>query len=173
MINVTDPRTQHVLQGQLHLSDDPHQVLVSILGSCVAACVRDPVLRLGGMNHFLLPGKDPGDNSNLRYGARNMEDLINALLRKGADRRRLEVYLCGGANVLGSQTGIGASNSSFAKEFVRTEGFKLRGTDLGGCRGRRVKFHPFSGKVEMSLMQVAPVEKPVPPSRSGPDIELF
>lgn len=173
MINVADPRTHHVMQGQWHLADTRGQILTSILGSCVAACVLDPVLQLGGMNHFLLPGTDPRDGGNNRYGARSMEELINALLRAGADRRRLEVWLFGGANVLGTRTGIGAANAAFAKDFVRTEGFVLRGTDLGGTRGRRVKFHPFTGETDSVLMQVAPVETPVVRKPAAPDIELF
>ncbi|MCL4161036.1 UNVERIFIED_CONTAM: hypothetical protein GTU68_013812 [Idotea baltica] len=102
-----------------------------------------------------------------------MEELVNALLRKGADRRRLEVWLFGGANVLGTKTGIGAANSAFAVEFVRTEGFTLRGTDLGGTRGRRLRFHPFTGAVQVALMQDAPIEKPVVQKPRGPDVELF
>jgi len=173
VILVTDPRTLHVMQGQLRLSESPDDVLTSILGSCVAACVRDPVMRIGGMNHFLLPGKDPRDSGNVRYGARSMKDLINGLLRRGADRRRLEVWLFGGANVIGANTGIGAANGAFACDFVRDEGFSLMGTDLGGTRGRRVKFHPYSGATEVSLMDSAPVEKPAPQKVPRHEIELF
>lgn len=160
MMNVTDPRSQHVMQGQSQLSGNPNAVLVSILGSCVAACVRDPLLRIGGMNHFLLPGHDPRDSDSARYGANSMGKLINALLREGADRRCLEVSLFGGANVLGTKTGIGAANSAFATEFVRTEGLTLRSTDLGGTRGRRLRYHPVTGQIEVALMQFASVEKP-------------
>ncbi len=173
MILVTDPRTLHVMQGQLRLSESPDDVLVSILGSCVAACVRDPLLRIGGMNHFLLPGKDPRDSGNVRYGARSMEELINALLRRGAERRRLEVWLFGGANVIGANTGIGAANGNFAREFVREEGFILRGTDLGGTRGRRLRFHPHSGATEVSMMETTPIEKKMAPKIVKHDIELF
>lgn len=173
MIHVSAPQTQHVMQGTLCLTQGPNDVLTSILGSCVAACVRDPDLRIGGMNHFLLPGHDPRDSGNVRYGARSMEELINALLRKGADRRRLEVWLFGGANVLGTKTGIGAANGAFATEFVRTEGFALRGTDLGGTQGRRLLFHPFSGESQVTLMQNAPIESPVAPKPRVMDVELF
>ncbi|MBY4892705.1 chemotaxis protein CheD [Rhodobacteraceae bacterium N5(2021)] len=172
-MHATPARTTHVMQGQTQVSQDPNEVLTSILGSCVAACVRDPERRIGGMNHFLLPGSDPRDSGNVRYGAKSMEDLINALLRKGADRRRLEVWLFGGANVLGTQTGVGAANSAFAMEFVKTEGFTLRGSDLGGTLGRRIRFTPFKGTAQVALMQKAPIEKPIARKPSGPDIELF
>lgn len=173
MINVTDPNTRHVMQGQWCLSERPNDVLFSILGSCVSACMHDPVLRIGGMNHFLLPGHDPRNGDSSRYGARSMQELVNALLRKGANRNRLEVWLFGGANVLGTKTGIGAANGAFATEFVRTEGFVLRGSDLGGTRGRRLRFHPATGKVEMSLMSVAPVDVPTFERPLNPDVELF
>jgi chemotaxis protein CheD len=157
----------------LRLSEGPDDVLASILGSCVAACVRDPVMRIGGMNHFLLPGKDPRDSGNVRYGARSMEELINALLRRGADRRRLEVWLFGGGSVIGANTGIGEGNARFAMDFVRNEGFTLRSSDLGGTRGRRIRFHPHSGATEVSMMDSAPAEKPVAPKLPQHDIELF
>ncbi len=173
MILVTAPNTLHVMQGKLRLSEGPDDVLVSILGSCVAACVRDPIMRIGGMNHFLLPGADPRDSSNVRYGARSMEELVNALLRKGAEKRRLEVWLFGGADVLGGKTSIGSANARFAMDFVREESFRLRGHDLGGKQGRRLRFHPYSAEYEVSHMQDASVENPTPVKPRTPEIELF
>lgn len=173
MKHVRSAKVMHVMQGQLQVSQDPDDALACILGSCVSACVRDPALRMGGMNHFLMPGHDPGDSRSVRYGARSMEELINALLRKGADRRRLEVWLFGGASVLGKNTGIGAANSVFALEFTKTEGFTLRGSDLGGTRGRRVSFIPSTGETHVELMQSAVEEKPIIARRQAPDIELF
>lgn len=173
MSSIRTTNVAHVMQGKLCISQNPGDVLTCILGSCVAACVRDPILQIGGMNHFLLPGRDPRDSGCVRYGARSMEELINALLRKGADRRRLEVNLFGGANVLGTRTGIGDANGMFALEFVKTEGFKLRGSDLGGKRGRRVRFTPTTGELTVELMDRTIEEKPAVVRRREPDIELF
>lgn len=136
MTNVTDPHTKHVMQGKWHVSGALNEMLTSILGSCVAASMRDPTLRIYGMNHFLLPGHDLRGDDNIRHGARNMEELINALLRACATRTRPEVWLLGGAAVPGTETGIGAANSAFALEFVHTEGSAMRGSDLGGTQGR-------------------------------------
>lgn len=173
MILVTDPRTLHVMQGRLRLGEGPDDVLVTILGSCVAACFRDPVMRIGGMNHFLLPGDDPHCTNNVRYGAQSMEQLVNALILRGADRRRLEVWLFGGASVLGQKTGIGAANGVFAQTYVRTEGFTLRSEDLGGQQGRKLRFHPHSGQIDVSVMaSVSAGQRPGPASTGG-DIELF
>ena len=74
-------RKIHVIQGQFHVAEGEDVVLTTILGSCVAACIRDTTLGIGGMNHFLLPGAT-GDEG-LRYGVQSMELLLNALLRKG------------------------------------------------------------------------------------------
>jgi chemotaxis protein CheD len=173
MINVSDPRVVHVLQGQVVATSAPSEILTTILGSCISACIRDPVLRLGGMNHFLLPGDDPRRSNSVRYGARSMEELINALLRKGAARERLEVWLFGGADLLRVGTGVGRANCAFARAFVATEGFFLRGTDLGGSLGRRVRFCPYTGEVYVRMMQNAPLERSIAPRVSGPDVELF
>lgn len=161
------------MQGKLSLAEHPQQILTCMLGSCISACFRDRQLGLGGMNHFLMPGGDPRHGANVRYGAQSMEELINALLRKGAERRRLEVWLFGGASVLGTQTGIGAANCAFAMDFVRTEGFTLMGHDLGGTSGRRVRFNPATGDAQVTKMSKAPVETSHTPAAKTSDIELF
>ena len=88
----------HIIQGEYKVVSDPDVVLTTILGSCVAACLRDPVSGVGGMNHFLLPGTGSvtgGDAT--RYGVHLMELLINGLLKQGARRDRLEAKIFGGA----------------------------------------------------------------------------
>lgn len=145
----------YVAQGQLHVSDTPDRTLASILGSCVAACLRDPQLGIGGMNHFLLPGQDPRASDNLRYGHSSMQALVEALLDHGAERNRLEIWLFGGADVLDTKTGIGAANGLCALTFIHAQGITLRGSDLGGVRGRRVNFRPYSGEPEVTLARLS------------------
>jgi chemotaxis protein CheD len=90
-----------VIQGEFKVSDDPNVVLSTILGSCVAACMRDPVAGVGGMNHFLLPGQANGTGGEAtRYGVHLMELLINGLLKKGARRERIEAKIIGGAKTI-------------------------------------------------------------------------
>ncbi|MEM7722413.1 MAG: chemotaxis protein CheD [Pseudomonadota bacterium] len=166
--------TRHLIQGEFFITDDPTVVVSTLLGSCVAACFRDPMLGIGGMNHFLLPGHDPGVSTSIRYGAHAMEQLINGLLRRGAQRHRLEVWLLGGANVLNGMTRIGDANARFAQDFALEEGFRTRGTDLGGRLGRKVRFHPVSGKVEVApLASPVPEKPPYPTPAKGGEIELF
>lgn len=112
--------------------------MTTILGSCVAACMRDPLARVGGMNHFLLPGVD-GDEG-MRYGVQSMELLVNALLRRGARRERMEVKLFGGGRLISGLTDVGSQNAAFAERFVRDEGLTYAGGSLRGDRARRIQF---------------------------------
>lgn len=176
-----DPlRTLPVIQGEYRISDDPCCVLTTILGSCVAACLFDPMAELGGMNHFLLPGADPRDTRNVKYGAHSMEQLINALLRRGAERRRIRAKLFGGANVVSGLTDIGRNNADFAKRFVSEEGFELSAHDLYGTKGRRVRFWPATGRAQIVLLDREPaptqaaIQKPPHVSeRAGGEVDLF
>jgi chemotaxis protein CheD len=176
----SDKKYIRVIQGECHVSDDPKVVLTTILGSCVAACIRDPVAGLGGMNHFLLPGDggraSPSSEAE-RYGAYLMELLVNGLLRAGASRHRLEAKLFGGASVVKSLSAIGRMNAAFAKNFLATEGIRIIGESLGDERGRRVEYSPVSGHARQLFVD-APAEtiEPAPPSSSGSAagaLELF
>jgi chemotaxis protein CheD len=129
--------------------------LCTLLGSCVAACIRDPLRRIGGMNHFLLPGDpaearaDDEDGAPGRYGVFAMELLINALLKRGARRESLEAKVFGGGQVMRSVSavGVGARNADFVASFLAAEGIPLLSSDLRGDYARRVVFFPVSGRV--------------------------
>jgi len=148
-----EPRKVHVIQGEFHVSDGDDVIMTTILGSCVAACMRDPVARVGGMNHFLLPGAT-GDEG-LRYGVQSMELLVNALLRRGARRERLEVKLFGGARLLQGLTDVGAQNARFAERFVADEGLTFAGGSLRGDRARRIQYWPASGRARQVFLAAA------------------
>ena len=143
-------RKLHVIQGQFAVCDDAEAIMTTILGSCVAACMRDPVAGVGGMNHFLLPGSDGA--SGLRYGVQSMELLVNALLRRGARRDRLEVKLFGGARLLSGLTDVGSQNAAFAERFLRDEGIAFAGGSLRGDRARRIQYWPISGRARQTLL---------------------
>lgn len=145
-------RTIHVVQGQYRVSRDPNEILSTVLGSCVACCLRDPVSGVGGMNHYLLPGEDSSGDS-MKYGVNSMELLINGLLQQGAIRSRLEAKLFGGASVVKGLSDIGAKNAEFAHRFLRSEGIPCVGESLGGLAARRVKFWPASGKAFQLFLQ--------------------
>ena len=172
----------HIVQGEHHVTGHPDAVLTTLLGSCVAACIRDPIAGVGGMNHFLLPGgrARQADREAQRYGVQAMELLVNALLSAGARRERLEAKLFGGARLIDGLTDIGNQNAEFAVRFLAAEGIRHIGGSLRGELGRKVQFWPVSGRARQSLMeresaQVFDVERrirPVAPAETGA-VELF
>jgi chemotaxis protein CheD len=128
-------------------------VLVTVLGSCVAACIQDRTAGLGGMNHFMLPD-DGADASraaseSMRYGSYAMEVLLNELLKNGARRERLEAKVFGGAAVLAGMTtlNIGDRNSEFVRRYLALEKVRITAEDLQGEHPRKVAFMPRTGQV--------------------------
>lgn len=147
---------QHSISvGEMHASPTPVEVR-TLLGSCVAACLYDPVAKVGGMNHFLLPKGSPTELLNARFGVHAMETLINELMREGADRRRLVAKLFGGANVLAVVTQrptVGERNAEFARAFLEREKIPLQASRLGGENGLEVRFHTHTGRVFVKPIQ--------------------
>jgi chemotaxis protein CheD len=147
----------NVTIGGCVLSSATDEMLVTVLGSCVSACVRDPVLNIGGMNHFMLPGRPLGavpiNDFMYRYGHFAMEKLMNDLFIRGAKRERLEIKLYGGARLLKARTSIGDDNISFVRNYLKEEGFIAASEDLGGLFPRRVNYFPATGRVFRLLMR--------------------
>ncbi len=130
-----------------------NMVLTTVLGSCVAACIRDYHSGIGGMNHFMLPDNNADDSSPLsasaRYGTYAMEILLNQLAKLGARRANLEAKVFGGGNVLRGFTvaNVGQRNADFVLEFLATEKIRLLAQDLVDIYPRKVYYFPASGKV--------------------------
>ena len=129
-------------------------VIVTVLGSCVSACIRDKMTGIGGMNHFMLPDsaksdKDSPVSESMRYGTYAMEVLINELIRNGARRENLEAKIFGGGNVLRSFTvnNVGERNAAFVKKFLKDENISITSEDLLDIYPRKVYFFPKTGKV--------------------------
>ena len=172
-------RQINVIQGEYQVSNDEDAVLSTVLGSCVATCIWDPVSGAGGMNHFLVSGERYEKAESLSYGVYAMELLINALLKKGAKRERLRAKLFGGASMMQGLPDIGRQNAKFAREFLAKEGIPCENESLGGNNARRIKFWPSSGRVRMltlSNAQSEEVEEEAPleiSSSDSSDVELF
>ncbi len=169
-----------VVQGEFHISDDPAALMSTVLGSCVAVCLHDPVCNIGGMNHFLLPfGKEEGTNRPVRYGLFAMEMLINALLKAGAKKSRLQAKLFGGAKISVELRDIGQTNAVFAREYLATEGIQCLAESLGGQNARRLMFRPATGQARMLIVPLTNItatelRTPVPrPASRSAEIELF
>ncbi len=144
-----------ILPGEFYIT--PHDELITtVLGSCVSACIWDTSRRIGGMNHFMLPHDTSGSGSwgniealraSTRFGNYAMEQLINELLKHGAQRKNLQVKVFGGGRVLAQMTDVGMRNIAFVRHYLRTEGFPVLAEDLGDVWPRKVVFFPLSGRV--------------------------
>ena len=131
---------------------DSEKPLSTLLGSCVAVCLFDPLMKIGGINHFMLPEMGRSKNSDvdsLLSGSYAMEALLNALLIKGAKKVRLQAKAFGGGTIIdtdGGSLSIGMRNANFAKEWLVREGIPLRSSDFLGPWSRKIVFLPFNGE---------------------------
>ncbi|MES2207761.1 MAG: chemoreceptor glutamine deamidase CheD [Pseudomonadota bacterium] len=141
-----------ILPGEYYVTTR-NTLMVTVLGSCVSACIRDRRLNIAGMNHFMLPdmAKETNDitSNAARYGTYAMEILINQLLKLGARRADLEVKVFGGARVMKgvSAADVGERNSEFVLNYLRLEKLPVIAEDLRDIYPRKIYFFPETGKV--------------------------
>jgi chemotaxis protein CheD len=140
-----------VLPGEFFIASG-QTMIMTVLGSCVAACLWDTQRGVGGMNHFMLPDGEAGQSEvsySMRYGVCAMEVLINELLKAGADRKRLAAKVFGGGQVMAGQgqSNVGPRNAAFVRQYLATEGIPIMSSDLQQTWGRRVAFFPDTGEV--------------------------
>lgn len=149
-----------IMPGEYYVSVHGEMV-ATVLGSCVAACVRDPVSGIGGMNHFMLPDntlhhsggwENTLVSSETRYGNIAMERLINVIIANGGIRSNLEIKVFGGGKVLNMATDIGANNIAFVKQYIDKEGFTIETEDVGDMYPRKVQYFPLSGRVRVKKL---------------------
>lgn len=177
--NDTFQKSINVAQGDYYVSSKEDICLTTLLGSCVATCIWDKRQRIGGINHYLLPGSGNSDQGFLRYGVNAMELLINGLLKVGCHKLDLQAKVFGGAQMLNTISQIGAENGKFACDYLNAEGIDVVGGSLGGKRGRKIRFFPTTGRVQHRFMEINDnafaVEANVTamPKKSGGDLELF
>lgn len=149
--------TVKILPGEFYATDRDYTI-VTVLGSCVAACIRDRRLGSGGMNHFMLPATPVFDAHSLipenAYGMYAMDVLIGALVKHGSLREDLEAKVFGGAAVNEGMTGtrIGELNAEFVGEYLRTEQIRLLAADMGGVYPRKIYFSPRTGVVDVRYL---------------------
>lgn len=179
-----------LLPGEYYVSTS-REIIATVLGSCVSACIRDPRIGVGGMNHFMLPLDSSQGTSAwgasvsaaTRYGNVAMERLINDILKLGGRRDNLELKLVGGGRVLAMSTDIGARNIEFVRQYVKDEGFNVVGEDLGDIYPRKVVYFPDTGKIRVKRFAAATDQAVADRERSylneldgkpiGGEVELF
>jgi chemotaxis protein CheD len=135
-----------VLPGEYFVSTDD-MVLMTVLGSCISACIWDGRVRAGGMNHFMLPDGDAADGFG-RYGSYAMELLINEMLKRGARRESMQAKVFGGAQVMAGFTSmnVGERNTKFVLDYLATERIPVVSQDVLDIHPRKVCFFPVTGK---------------------------
>ena len=146
--------TAKIVQGEYYVTTHG-EMIITVLGSCVSACIRDKKIGIGGMNHFMLPldskykkkswKENPVDTA-ARYGNVAMERLINAILAHGGMREDLEVKVFGGGRVLNISMDVGKDNIDFVRQYLHTEKLRIDSEDLGGEYPRKVMYFPASGR---------------------------
>lgn len=152
--------TVKVLPGEFYVSGQ-EEMISTVLGSCVSACIRDEERRIGGMNHFMLPEPMSGERNDwsvavgraARYGSDAMEQLINAILKAGGKRSALKVKIFGGGRVLAQMTDVGQRNIAFVRRYLETEGLPLVASDVGDIYPRQLQFFPASGRVRVRQLR--------------------
>lgn len=176
-----------ILPGQYYVSHG-QDLISTVLGSCVSACVRDKRTRVGAMNHFLLPEASAHEanstiNAPHRYGAFAMEAMLNDLFRAGVRRRDLEIKIVGGGEIMNSSARIGAKNVVFVTEYLEREGFQIVSADVGDRWARKVMYDVTTGR--MLVKHMSPEDEGLQeteskykaeinqPKAAAGDIELF
>ncbi|MGA3310813.1 MAG: chemoreceptor glutamine deamidase CheD [Xanthobacteraceae bacterium] len=178
-----------VFPGEYFITSKSDEVLVTVLGSCVSACIRDPIVGIGGMNHFMLAEGERGgwggalDSESTRYGNFAMEKLINELLKAGCSRKSMEIKVFGGGNVTDTSNAIGSQNAEFVLRYLKAEGLQCAAQDLGGQHPRRIHYFPATGRVIRRLLgggetysitrQESEYAKILSSKKTAGEIELF
>jgi chemotaxis protein CheD len=180
-----------ILPGEYYVTASDEAVSTT-LGSCIAACIRDRVSGIGGMNHFMLPAsagaesdawKASGLGAGTRYGNFAMEHLINGIMRNGGRRENLEVKIFGGGRILANMTDVGIRNIVFAREYLKTEKLRVVAEDVGDAFPRMVVYFPATGNARVkrlrslhnnviAIQENSYIERIVEKPVAG-DIELF
>ncbi len=150
-----------LLPGEYYVTNSD-ELITTVLGSCVSACIRDKETGVGGMNHFMLPettqhklntGVESVVGNATRYGNYAMEHLINTILENGGKRKNLQVKIFGGGKIISTMGDVGRKNVEFVLEYIDTEALKLMTQDLGDIYPRKVIFFPKTGKVLMKKLK--------------------
>lgn len=149
-----DCHAAKILPGEYYVTAHD-EIVTTVLGSCVAACIRDRRFGIGGMNHFMLPHGGPGHDrwegtgvaSPTRYGIYAMEHMINEILKLGGMKRNLEVKVFGGGKIIPKMSDVGERNILFVREYLAQEGLSIAGEDMGDIYPRKVAYYPATGRV--------------------------
>lgn len=165
--------TIYITQGEHAVANAPGAIIATTLGSCVAVCLWDPDMGVGGMNHVLLPGTDGNVSRLTTFGGTAMDRLVNAVVKSGGQKERLRAKVFGGASMIAGLSNIGERNATFVLEYLAREDIVCDARSVGGVAARQVKFWPHDGRVRQRF--VKEFSEPQEPLAigSGNGVELF
>ncbi len=152
-----------ILPGEYYVTTE-NEGIITVLGSCISACIRDRIFGIGGMNHFMLPIKMEEKNQNKqpdssligaaeRYGNFAMEHLINEIMKMGGRKENFEVKVFGGGNILKNSTSVGQRNIEFVRSYLSAENLEIIAEDVGDVFPRKVLYFPATGVVKMKKVR--------------------
>jgi len=148
-----------ILPGEYYVTDHD-EIITTVLGSCISACIWDQGMGIGGMNHFMLPSSEKGGwggsdlvSTATRYGNHAMEQMINAILKHGGRRDQLTVKIFGGGKIISSMSDVGKKNIRFVEHYIDNEEVTLLAEDVGGDQARKVIFYPKTGRVRVKRLK--------------------
>ena len=145
-----------ILPGEYYVSKQ-NEAIVTVLGSCISACIRDTKIKIGGMNHFMLPENtnetDSWDSLATRYGSYAMEHMINDILKNGGSRENLEIKITGGGKIIQSTNDIGKKNYLFVKKYLFMENLEIISEDVGDIYPRKVRYCPITGSLKVKKLK--------------------
>lgn len=147
-----------IYPGEFHVSRA--DIIATVLGSCIAVCIKDTNTGVGGMNHFMLPGdvrsEDMFLSASAKYGMFAMEQLINEIIKKGGSKKHFQAKVFGGGHVLNfrkTDGNVPESNIDFVRAFLKMEQIDIIGEDVGGYTGRKILFFPDTAKVLLKRLK--------------------
>jgi chemotaxis protein CheD len=151
-----------ILPGEFYVSKSSNEIISTVLGSCISACIWDEINHVGGMNHFLLPKKSQfssdewGDPSSYttRYGNWAMEYLVNEVIKQGATRNNMKAKIFGGGKIIHSMSSeVGDGNVEFVLQYLKLENIPIIANDTGGPWPRKVLFDPLTGRAQVKKLR--------------------
>ncbi|MDQ7073844.1 MAG: chemoreceptor glutamine deamidase CheD [Gammaproteobacteria bacterium] len=148
-----------ILPGEYYVTSTD-EIITTVLGSCISACIWDQGRGIGGMNHFMLPSNESGGwggsdlvSTATRYGNHAMEQMINSILKHGGRRGRLSVKIFGGGKIISSMSDVGKKNIKFVEDYINNEELTLLAEDVGGGQARKVIFYPKTGRARVKRLK--------------------
>ncbi len=150
-----------ILPGEFYVTM-ANEIVSTVLGSCISVCIRDPIVGIGGMNHFMLPENNNKDDDSwkynstdkaARYGTDAMEHLINEILKHGGAKKRFEIKITGGGRIMQNMSDVGMKNIKFIENYLETEGYAAISIDVGSIYPRKVRYFPMTGKLQVKKLR--------------------